>query len=677
LAVAPVPAQAADEPLPQIVLNPGGGSAESGADGLRIILNNQGDLDDGWTRAGSDQLIYADTVQFCCSGVGPQLSVGGTLFGVSGAAYGMSWTDVDLVASSGSTVTSTPLPDTTGSASATLRYTAVKGVLTYTVDRTVSYTYPNDYYTDRYAFTIPEGNTDAVRFYKGGDTAPGSSDEGYGIMLTSPVRSVISLNPSSRIQVGQREVPGDKPFDGAVSQHYSQPYSAVRAGNDLGFDVTTSSHDAGFMTQWDLGSAPGRQTHAQETFVSHQGTNLTAAFRASTAAAGTPVLLDLNVVNTQLSATDAIGYTFSLPEGLAVGSGAVVNSCAGAVTAAPGGRSITLAGGSVGAAANCVTSVPVVAASAGTYTITRSAVTAANQLQNGVGTMALTVTGPALPAEPGAPTGVTATADASSVRVSWQPPAGGPAVGSYRVTAEPGSASCTTTGLSCVLGGVAGTSYTITVTALSPSGVAGPGATGTTAAVAAPDVPASPPDTPLRLTTDKGEITTAAPGEELTVIGTGFLPYSTATVVVYSTPTVLGTVTTDGSGDFSRGVTIPPTLAAGAHTLVAYGVDPSGATHTMTLGITVAAATGGTTPVEDTPVEGAPAEDPGAAPRAADPEPAGEPEALAFTGSSVDPVLVSVLGGSLLVAGGALTVVARRRRTPVEAAASDAGTPVS
>ncbi|MGY1846773.1 DUF7933 domain-containing protein [Blastococcus sp. SYSU DS1021] len=636
---APQPAQAQYDQhgLDQVVLNPGGGRQADGRDGLRIVLNSSepANTASNYMSAGdaSDQLWFADTVQFCCAGAGPHLNVGGTLFGENAAApNGGGWSSLTLVGSSGTTVSGTTLPSTTGDAAAHLRYTAEKNGLTYTIDRKVSYTFPNDYYRDSYTFTIPAGNTEEVKFYSGGDTSPGSDDQGYGIELTTPVRSVISLNPSSGIQVGQREVAGSKPFDGATSQRYNLPYPVAQAGGDIGFVVTTASHDAGFMTQWNLGATPGTQTHVQETFVNFQGASLTAAFRSGTAAAGTPVLLDLNVINTKLSEVTGIGYTFTLPEGLRLAPGERSNGCGGTLTAE--GSRITLAGAAVPLASNCVTSVPVVATYGGSYSIGASSVSGLAVATNGVGTSTLTVSGPSAPPPPmapGAPTGLTAAPSASSVLVSWRPPTTGGPVARYRVTSSPGSASCVTTGLSCLLGGVAGTTYTYTVTPLGPGDLAGtPASITTSVAVAAPQIPATPPETDLVLTTDRGLITAAAPGEEIVVIGTGFLPFSTVTIVIHSTPTVLGEVTTDENGDFTKAVVVPTSLAAGVHSLVAYGVDPDGNPHSLRMDVTVAAAA--------------------------------EPAALALTGQNVHPAVHLGASGVLLLAGAGLMLAARSRR---------------
>ncbi len=379
----------------QVTINPGGGILSNGTDGLRFTVNSaasSGTYDSA--QAGQDGVVYRATRQYCCGAGAPMLNIGGTLYGQAGPANGggvATWSSITVVSQTGAVSVGTRT-STTGSGSATIRYTAVKGSLTYTFDRALSYTYPNDYITETYTFTIPTGNTDAVKFYLGGDTAPGSSDQGYGIMLTSPVRSIISLNTSSQIMFGFREVQGSKAFDGGTSQSFSAPYATVQSGGNIGYVVTASNHDAGLMMQWNLGSTPGTQTASMQQFATQQGTNLNAGFSTASTEAGSPVQLNLSVVNTQLTTTSSLAYTATLPAGLVVGAGTPTNACGGTLTATAGGSTIALSGGSVGAATNCVMSVPVVSNASGTYTISSASISGLASLTNNVGTSALTVT---------------------------------------------------------------------------------------------------------------------------------------------------------------------------------------------------------------------------------------------------------------------------------------------
>lgn len=384
---------------PEIVINPGGGAQADASDGLRFTINKSG----GYT--GQDDLRYRGTSQYCCSAGAPMLSVGGQLFGQAGPG-GNDWASITPLSTSGSTAqapTGTSVTDTTtGSGSGAVRYVATIGGLSYTVDRAVTYTYPNDYVTENYSFTIPTGNTAPVKFYLGGDTAPGDSDQGYGIMLTEPVRSVISLNTGSQILFGYREVQGSQPFDGATSQNYGVPYPTVQAGGDIGFVVQGENHDAGLMMQWNLGTSPGTQTAAMEQFVQRQGTNLTAGYDRSLAEAGDVANIDVQVQNTLLTAASGLTYQLDLPAGLTL-AGAISSTCGGTTTGDIGATRVSLADGTVDAASSCLTTLPVRATRAGSYPLTRSAFTAVAGMENVVGSSTLAVEQDSTPVAPVTP----------------------------------------------------------------------------------------------------------------------------------------------------------------------------------------------------------------------------------------------------------------------------------
>lgn len=189
---------------------------------------------------------------------------------------------------------------------------------------------------------------------------------------------------------------------------------------------------------------------------------------------------------------------------------------------------------------------------------------------------------------------MTALAGTSSIVVSWNASSSnGGVITGYTATAQPGPATCTTTGaLTCVLGATAGTSYTVTVTATANGATSPPSQSSTPATPTAPPVTTTPPATDLNLTTDKGPITGAEPGEEIVFVGTGFAPYSTVVITIYSEPIVLGTVVTDGNGDFSKAVIMPTGLAPASHTVVTQGVAPDGTVRAMKLTVTVAVGAG-------------------------------------------------------------------------------------
>jgi len=394
--VAPRPAGA--EPLDAtLVLNPGGGAEADGSDGIQMRVMPGSMPIDAHAARGQGQ--------WCCGS--PQSPSGRLMLVVGTTAVGFgfgAWTSVELVATDGS-ATTTGGTDA-GSATAELRYTAEVDGAAYVVDRTLTYVHPNDFLTDVLRVTIPDGSTAPVKLHYWGDAAPGGSDAGYGVMLTEPRRSIISLNTLSGVMFGFRELPGALPFAGARSETLGNAgplMTTAAAGGSVGFNAEANVHDAMLWVEWDIGSTPGTYTAGMEVFSTPQGATLTAGFRdaATTTAEGT--LLDLQIVNTNLEPADELAFSFELPAGL-VAAGEVDSSCGGTVELGAGGTVVGLAGGLVAATSNCVISVPVAAAAPGTYTISSASVLSTSPgLDNGVGSVSLEVTGAPVEPEPDEP----------------------------------------------------------------------------------------------------------------------------------------------------------------------------------------------------------------------------------------------------------------------------------
>ncbi|NHC45711.1 OmpA family protein [Motilibacter aurantiacus] len=196
---------------------------------------------------------------------------------------------------------------------------------------------------------------------------------------------------------------------------------------------------------------------------------------------------------------------------------------------------------------------------------------------------------PPPPAPAGAPLApaVAATAGTSAVFASWAPASGASAVTGYRAYASPGPASCSTSGRRCVLGGTAGSAYTVTVVASFADGTTAAGVPSAPVVAGDPVLPPAAPVTGDALGTDRGPVGVALPGAALTLTGEGFLPHSTAKVGVYPGPTVLGSVTADGDGRLAAPVEVPAGIEPGDHVLVAVGVGPDGAGRTARLPVVV------------------------------------------------------------------------------------------
>ena len=219
-----------------------------------------------------------------------------------------------------------------------------------------------------------------------------------------------------------------------------------------------------------------------------------------------------------------------------------------------------------------------------TYELTVRAVNAA-----GAGPAAEPVSVTTRPAAVPAPT---ATAGVASATVSWSR-ASSRTVTGYVVYARPGPATCTTTSIgatSCVIGGTAGVGYTYTVVALGPGGDSEPSDASNLVTPSAPPVPSGPPtDAAPTLTTPNGQPAELVPSQKVTLLGTGFAAHSTARIVLYSDPVVLGTAVANNLGNLTKGITLPAGLTPGVHVLVVTGVDPDGETHQIRMTFTVKA----------------------------------------------------------------------------------------
>lgn len=262
-----------------------------------------------------------------------------------------------------------------------------------------------------------------------------------------------------------------------------------------------------------------------------------------------------------------------------------------------------------------------------------------------VGSSAESNTVTATPAKPnGAPVGLTVTTAPGKVTATWSAPtdAGSYPIARYDVgifqPAGPdgggnGSQLCETTATVFTCTGEAeyGTEWHVSVRAYDSQGNGGT----SSAAVLTGKIPY-----PATVPTSQGPLTPAAgssdkvvAGKTMTVTGSGYMPGSTVTVLIYSAPQVLTTTVADSAGNFSVTVTVPAGLAPGAHTLVASGIDGSGVQRFTTLAVTVSA-TGTAT------VTGA---------------------KLANTGADVT---LPALGGiATLGLGAGLIAISRRRRT--------------
>jgi outer membrane protein OmpA-like peptidoglycan-associated protein len=74
-------------------------------------------------------------------------------------------------------------------------------------------------------------------------------------------------------------------------------------------------------------------------------------------------------------------------------------------------------------------------------------------------------------------------------------------------------------------------------------------------------------------------------GKFVSVSGDGFLPFSTVTTYIFSSPVLLGTVQTDANGAFSERYAVPTSLESGVHNLQVNGLSPSKEVRSATVGL--------------------------------------------------------------------------------------------
>jgi hypothetical protein len=250
---------------------------------------------------------------------------------------------------------------------------------------------------------------------------------------------------------------------------------------------------------------------------------------------------------------------------------------------------------------------------------------------------------------PGRPTGVHATAGASTAAVGWTGPDsnGGATITAYTARAfgpgggVAGECAATAPATSCTIAGLsAGVTYGVAVSATNAVGDGTPSTPRASVTIPAPNVQPTPTPTPSPTPTPTSSPTptptptssptptpTASPTpaptlpptvptgdgtpdtsggvaftpakRTTTLTGSGFAPNSQVTVGIYSAPATLVTAMSDAAGNVSVEVTIPEGYT-GSHTLAISGIAPGGAPRVLTLPVTVAAAN------RSLPVTGAP-----------------------------------------------------------------------
>ena len=547
-----------------LTMNGGGGTAADGSDGIKLTFNV--------TTYGGEQIKFRGKNHHYLSGeFGAHLNIGGATASGGITMSTMNLTRASKDVSSGADSDTFTIGNLTGSASssggattgdatAVMTYTKVFNTRTYMLVRSISYIYPNRYYHDSLKVIIPAGNTSVVTLYKGGDTAPGETvgsgdcdTAGMGMIDTVPVRDVTSIDTTCQAIVGMREnmaTSGMVTFNGAVSEHYTIPFTAITNGHALDYYEQQTSfkpdntHDNGLMVAYTIGSTAGTYIKDNITYVSAQGVNLDAIWSNPTYNSIGHLYLPLS--NSMLTNQSGLGYTFTLPTNLVYGT--INNTCGGTATVV--GNVLTVTGAAVNALSKCVIDFDVGATANATYTLTSASVTGTTGVINAVGKSSVVFSGisPTFTITPTPTITHTPSNTATSTRTATNTPTStGTATDTATPTSTPTETSTPTP------------SNTPTNTA-TPTKTATPTNTNTPTATNTPTDTATPTNTPTNTNTPTATNT----------------PTNTNTPTATNTPTVTNTFTRTPRPGMLRKVAIGNAFVLGVlgnGTLVTWGIN--------------------------------------------------------------------------------------------------------
>jgi hypothetical protein len=398
---------------PEVVINGGGGVLANGTDGLFLKLNTTNGAVGGEQLCWRNENYYDDPNTDCADDASAMtiiLTILDTTTSANtktfntvrnGSAHDGRTLPYDTLTISNRTGTALVGSETvTGDGSVMLTYTATVSGYTYTIKRTITYIYPNQYYTDQYEVIVPTGNPSnkVVKLYKGADIAPGGNTDGEKGFIVQrpalPVTTLISYAPTADTFIGLREIAQDtgmSTFDGLMGEFYLTQFYSAWDGNDIGFSTylgdptdDTDIDDAGFLAQWTIGNTPGTYTRELETFVGQRGVNVSAGWSSKNIASTGRV--DFTLTNTFSTRKTGLGFEFTLPSPGGI-VGTATNGCTGS-TVTVSGNTVTVSNVGIDPASSCVISVNMGSTSVGTVTIVKSniIVTGAGMV-NSVGTL--------------------------------------------------------------------------------------------------------------------------------------------------------------------------------------------------------------------------------------------------------------------------------------------------
>lgn len=300
---------------------------------------------------------------------------------------------------------------TLGNGASTTVYAADVGGLTYTVTQTVTYIFPNDFYTVDIEIDVPAANTQQVDFYSWTDLMLDGDDNGQCIEQTTFPRFAGGDNTAGNYFAGYRERDISRSWDSFscgffadATQNGDQIIGPTRSLPNTNF---TNNIDIGAATHWEVVDTGGTGTapfQAQFDFIfSVKEATLTKRFgpvdddNNDTIAPGETTQLTFTLTNVPGNpAVGPINFTDTLPEGVTIVGTPETSQCRGTVSTGLSGtrEAVTLTNGELnGGEASCQITLDVTSSVPGEHENTASDVSGLTFAQNQVNAV-LTVEAP-------------------------------------------------------------------------------------------------------------------------------------------------------------------------------------------------------------------------------------------------------------------------------------------
>ncbi len=316
------------------------------------------------------------------------LRVGSTIFGApsSGGVSGTTaWTAVSNTGGS-----------SLGSGTTTTVYKGVVSTRTYTVTQTVSYVFPNDFYTIKLDVSVPAGNTADLKLYHRTDLQLDGDDYGQCIIDSSFPSFVGADNTARAYYAGYRQRSLASVWNRYFCGYWSDPLSYI--GNTPynlpnTATATTQNLDVGAAVQWNIGTVANTTFTAEYDFTfSVKIPSLTKRFgpvdgdndHISSSGATIPLTFTLSNVP-GYPAQGLIRFTDTLPSGVTVIGTPTSPQCGGTVTKGTSGGMDTITVNNAvlsGGMASCAITVNVTASAPGIYVNAPSNISNLNNLLN-------------------------------------------------------------------------------------------------------------------------------------------------------------------------------------------------------------------------------------------------------------------------------------------------------